>query len=118
MILVDTSVWVNHLRAGDRQLVGLLVAGEVGCHPFVIGELACGNLHNREEILRLLSDLPRLRVAEHGEVMRLIEARTLHGKGLGWIDTHLLASALLDGAPVWTLDRSLATAAQSLGIAL
>lgn len=114
MILVDTSVWVDHLRRGDQQLRSLLDDGHVLCHPFVAGELACGQLRNRSEILSLLSELPNAAVAQHDEVMRLVGGRKLHGKGLGWIDAHLLASALLTHCPLWTKDRALASAARSL----
>ncbi len=105
------------MRAADRRLTALLLNDDVGCHSFVIGELSCGNLRNREEILGLLSDLPQLPVAEHVEVMHVVDSRELHGKGLGWVDVHLLTSALLSGARIWTLDRSLARVADLLGVA-
>ncbi len=114
MILVDTSVWVDHLRKGDRELSALLNEGQVACHPFVIGELACGNLRNRAEILSLLAALPRVIAAGHDEALRLLSDRKLHGKGLGWIDVHILASCLLDGCTLWTRDRALAAAARAL----
>jgi predicted nucleic acid-binding protein len=116
MILVDTSVWVDHLRRGDDRLSGLLEEGEVVCHPFIAGELACGHLRNRAEILSLLAELPHATVAHHDEVLELIESRGLHGKGLGGIDSHLLASALLSHCSLWTRDRALARAARSLGV--
>jgi len=115
-MLVDTSVWVDHLARGNPSLVDLLEAGEVETHPFVIGELALGHLRWREKILGLLKALPAMPEAEHAEVMGLIEDRGLAGSGLGWVDAHLLASALLGGTRVWTLDRPLASAAASLGI--
>ena len=111
MILADTSVWVDHLRHGNRELIDHLEAGEVMCHPFVIGELACGRLSPRAGILELLNRLPSLPSASRDEVMSFIEARRLDGRGLGWIDVHLLASAVLGGAQLWTLDRRLADAA-------
>lgn len=116
MILVDTSVWVDHLRRGSRELSELLSAGLVVCHPFVIGELGCGNLRNRSEILSLLAALPTATLAAHHEAMRLVTDRRLYGKGLGWIDVHLLASALLTGSTLWTKDRALAAAARSLKV--
>lgn len=116
MILVDTSVWVGHLREGDERLRELLRDGEVLCHPFVVGELACGNLVNRREILALLSALPQARVAEHAEVMHLVEIEGLQGRGLRWVDVHLLASALLTRCPLWTRDKPLKQSAKVLRI--
>lgn len=116
MILVDTSVWVDHLRKANGGLVSLLADTQVACHPFVQGELACGNLKNRKLILSLLSDLPAAPLAEHQEVLELVETKRLSGMGIGWIDAHLLASALLGGCLLWTLDRRLRTAAAALGI--
>ena len=107
MALVDTSVWVSHLRDGNEQLAELLEAGEVVCHPLVIGELACGHLADRAAILALLSALPSAATAEHHEILGFIEAHELWGKGLGYVDVHLLASAQLAGVPLWTLDRRL-----------
>jgi|SRR5208337_941280 len=107
MVLVDTSVWVAHLRDGNIGLEALLNEGHVAGHSFIIGELACGNLKNRPEILSLLQTLPMAIHAEHDEVMELIETHSLMGKGLGYIDMHLLASAILTEVPLWTLDRKL-----------
>ncbi len=115
IVLVDTSVWVDHLRRGNARLVRLLDEGLVLCHEHVIGELACGGLRNRAEILGLLQDLPRVSVATFDEALTLLESHGLHGRGLGWIDVHLLASARLASAPLWTLDRKLAAAATELG---
>jgi predicted nucleic acid-binding protein len=117
MVLVDTSVWVKHLRDGDIVLEDLLEDGHVACHPFIVGELACGNLKNRAEILALLQALPMATVAEHGEVMRFIEDNRLMGKGLGFIDLHLLASAVLSGIQLWTIDKRLHQVSLKLGIA-
>src|SRR4051794_18039972 len=103
MTLVDTSVWVQHLRAGNDELKSLLYNQRVVCHPFVLGELACGTLHNRQEIFRALKALPEARLAEHEEVLSLLEVRRLYGHGLGWVDAHLLSSALLTGCTLWTL---------------
>lgn len=118
MILVDTSVWVDHLRRGNARLEELLHRVEVVCHPFVIGELACGHLRQREEILRLLGELPSARVATHAEVMLMLESRRLMGRGLGYVDLHLLAAAQMDHLSLWTLDKPLSGAAKQLGIAV
>ncbi len=116
MVLVDTSVWVLHLRKGNIVLERLLNDGDVVCHPFIIGELACGNLKNRFEILSFLQALPRATCAEHGEVMQFIENHGLMGKGLGYVDMNLLASALLTKIPLWTLDKKLKEVASALGL--
>lgn len=116
MVLVDTSVWVEHLRQGSAGLAALLDEGHVVCHPFIIGELACGNLKNRDEILRLLQALDNAAPAEHEEVMRFIETHGLMGKGLGYIDMHLLASARLSNMPLWTLAKRLDEACSRLGL--
>lgn len=114
MILVDTSVWIEHLRVGSERLKALLYDEQVLCHPFVIGELACGTLRNRQEILAMLSALPSARVAEHDEVLRFLEARRLCGHSLGWVDASLLASTLLSKCTFWTLDKPLQRAAAAL----
>ena len=116
MILVDTSVWIEHLRMGSERLRSLLHNEQVLCHPFVVGELACGTLHNRQEILSTLRALPEARVAEQEEVLRFLEARRLYGRGLGWVDAHLLASTLLTGCTLWTLDQPLRKAAAALHV--
>lgn len=116
MVLVDTSVWVAHLRKGKIGLEKLLDEGEVVCHPFVIGELACGNLKNRTEILALLQTLPTAIQADEEDVMHFIETHRLMGKGLGYIDMHLLTSALLSEVPIWTLDRKLSETASNFGL--
>lgn len=115
-MLVDTSVWVDHLRRGNARLARHLQNGEVESHPFIIGELACGNLKRRDEIMTLLDALPRVVEADHGEVLFLIESKRLSGRGLGWVDAHLLASAVLDGTSLWTLDKRLAEQARKLGV--
>jgi hypothetical protein len=117
MVLVDTSVWVAHLRQGAVGLEALLHGGWVVCHPFIVGELACGNLRNRSEIISLLQRLPETIRAEHEEVMQFIENNGLMGKGLGYIDMHLLAAARLTGAALWTSDKKLKDAAERLGVA-
>ena len=116
MVLVDTSVWVNHLREGNARLRGLLDRGLVLCHPFVVGELACGHLKHRQQILSLLKALPAAPRAEDDEVLQFIEKRALAGIGLGLIDVHLLASAILSDAVLWTEDRRLRAAANRIGI--
>jgi predicted nucleic acid-binding protein len=114
MVLVDTSVWVLHLRETHIDLVNLLNDGEVVCHPFIVGELACGNLKNRTMILSLLEALPMAATAEHEEVLTFIERHNIMGKGLGYIDVHLLASAVLSRLSLWTLDKNLEQAAAAL----
>ena len=116
MVLVDTSVWVSHLRTGNEHLKQLLTDGEVATHPFIIGELTCGNLKNRKNILTLLQFLPQSRLASHEEVMLFIEVNNLMGIGIGFIDAHLLASARLSGLRIWTLDKKLDEAALKLSI--
>lgn len=116
MVLVDTSVWVAHLRQGDPHLGTLLEGGEVLVHPFVTGELACGNLKHRPRVLDLMDRLPRLDPVSDAEALHLVETRRLMGKGLGWVDVHLLASCVVAGARLWTLDRALATTATGLGV--
>jgi predicted nucleic acid-binding protein len=105
---------VNHLRRGDRQLRVLLDAGEVLCHPFIIGELASGSIAKRTEILDLLQALPQSAIAEHDEVMHFLNQNQLYGRGLGLIDLHLLASASLSKVRLWTTDRPLKRAAENL----
>jgi hypothetical protein len=117
MILVDTSVWVDHLRRGEPALADLLNEGLVACHPFVAGELACGRLRNRAEILSLLAALPQARVAEHDELLGLMDRHRLFGRGLGWVDIHLLGSAFLSVCTLWTTDKALGQAATKLEVA-
>ena len=107
MVLVDTSVWVSHLRADNFSLKTLLYHGEVLCHPLIIGELSCGTIKNRKEIISLLQAIPQAAVAENAEVLQFIEMNNLMGLGLGFIDMHLLASARLSNSPVWSLDKKL-----------
>ena len=114
MTLVDTSVWVDHFQKGNTELQNLLQSNEVLMHPFIMGELSCRTMRNRGEILRLLQELPEARVAEHEEVLGLVERKRLWGRGIGWIDVHLLASALLSRSTIWTLDRQLSRVASSL----
>jgi len=116
MVLVDTSVWVSHLRDGNVGLEKLLNDGEVICHPFIVGELTCGNLKNRHEILIYLQSLPMIILAEDEEVLKFIENNQLMGKGLGYIDVHLIASAVLTDVPLWTLDKTLDKFTKKIGI--
>lgn len=118
MILVDTSVWIDHLRRGNNQLKSLLYENGVLAHPFIIGEIACESLRNRSEILRLLKALPEARLAEHNKVLILIENEHLYNRGIGWVDVHLLASALLTNTSFWTLDKKLSKVASSLRISM
>ncbi len=118
MILVDTSVWIEHLRAGSRALAHMLDADQALVHPFVIGELACGNLARRQEILAMLQDLPAIPAAEDSEVLYFIGRNGLMGRGIGYIDMHLLAAtALAPPARLWTRDKRLRAAADGLGLA-
>ena len=118
MILVDTSVWIDHLRHGDARVVATLDAGLALGHPHVVGELACGNLRARAEVLRLLAALPQAHVAQAEEVLFFIEHHRLMGRGIGYTDAHLLAAtALSNGARLWTRDERLAALAQELGLA-
>ncbi len=116
MVLVDTSVWVSHLREGDVGLEKLLNDGEVVCHPFIIDELACGSLKNRREILIHLQSLPKTILAEDEEVLEFIENHQLMGKGLGYIDIHLIAAAVLTDVPLWTFDKTLDKISEKIGI--
>ena len=117
MTLVDTSVWVDHFRSGSKVLEQLLLDSEVLVHPFVGGELALGRIRNRQEIMDLLANLPEIEVAEHREVIHLVESRDLGGSGIGWIDAHLVCSAMIAHARLLTADKELLKAARSLGIA-
>jgi len=118
MILVDTSVWIDHLHQAERALAAALDDGEVVTHPFVIGELAVGRLRDRAGVLGALGEMPWLPSVGHGDALELIERRDLHGRGLGFIDIHLLASVLISpGARLWTRDRRLRAVAEELDAA-
>ena len=118
MILVDTSVWVDYLRAGDTKLANALRASQVATHPFVIGELACGNLKSREAVLSLLRALPVVPVADDDEALHFIEQHALMGRGIGYIDAHLLAAtAIATPTRLWTHDKRLAAIAAELALA-
>jgi predicted nucleic acid-binding protein len=114
MILVDTSVWIQHFRKPQLELVGALEREEVACHVMIWGELACGHLSERRQLLHYLSLLPAARACEDAEVMHLIESRRLYGTGLSWVDAHLLAAALTLDLRLWTLDETLARQATKL----
>lgn len=118
MILVDSSIWIGHFRRCNVMLAGLLEQGVVLCHPFVIGELACGQLKDRARVLDALGLLSCAPVASHVEALAFIDRHRLGGLGIGWIDVHLLAAtALAGGARLWTRDKRLARTAESLGLA-
>jgi len=116
MILVDTSVWIDHLRHGNARLAALLEGDEVAWHPFVLGELVLGNLRTDSEVPALLMELPVAMVAEHQEALAFVSRHALAGSGIGWVDVHLLCSAALSQARVWTLDRRLQAAASRLDL--
>ncbi|CAN5309302.1 type II toxin-antitoxin system VapC family toxin [soil metagenome] len=118
MILADTSVWVDHLRAGDEALAALLARGEIAIHPHVLGEIALGNLRQRAVVLESLGGLPRTDVASEAEVVGFIETVGLYGLGIGYVDAHLLAAArLTPGLTIWTRDKRLREAAEKIGAA-
>jgi predicted nucleic acid-binding protein len=116
MILADTSIWIHHFRKTDHELVDQLNIGSVACHPFIIGELACGNLGNREEILMLLQALPSTPFIEPNEILYFIENNSLMGRGLGYVDIHLLASSIIGNVSLWTADRRLRETATEFGL--
>ena len=116
MILVDTSIWIDHLRAGDATLSALLEQGDVVVHPWVTGELALGTLADRDEILDLLGNQPQAVVADDDEILHLIGSQALHGSGIGYVDAQLLAATLLTpGTRLWTRDQRLAQVSTRLG---
>ena len=118
MILVDTSVWVDHLRRGDARLVGLLESASVLMHPFVLGEISCGSLADRSAVLSLLRDLPMSAVAEFDEALAFVERHRLWSRGMGYVDVHLLAAAALtQDTTLWTRDKRLRLASRDLGCA-
>ena len=116
MVLVDTSVWVDHFRVTSGSLASLLEMDEVAMHPFVLGELACGNLANRKEIIALLHALPPVNKVEDDELLLFLERHAIMGRGVGLIDVHLLASCHLDGCRLWTKDKQLRTIATEMEI--
>ena len=116
MILVDTSIWIDHLRKASGKLASLLEAEEVAMHPFVLGELACGNLGNRKEIIALLHALPDVAKVEDDELLLFIDRHRLTGRGIGLVDAHILASCCIDSCLLWTKDRSLRVVAGEMDI--
>jgi predicted nucleic acid-binding protein len=117
-MLVDTSVWIDHLRQRDAVLMALLERGEVTMHPFVVGELACGSLKDRRQFLELLQALPTCEIVQHDEVLAFVGGQKLYGTGLGWVDVHLLAAARVCGEALLTHDAALQKAARRLGATL
>jgi len=118
MILVDTSVWIDHLRQSNEHLVRLLGVGQVAAHPYVTGELALGNLQNRSALLGYLKDLPQAFLATDDEVLQFVEVNALFGRGIGYIDAHLLAAVRLEpGTKLWTRDKRLLSVSTDLGLA-
>lgn len=116
MILVDSSVWIDHLRRADEELLRLLEVDEVLCHPYVIGEIACGHLRQRAVVLAELQALPMAVVTAHDEALSFVERHDLGGRGIGWADVHLLSATKLSWpAELWTRDKRLAAAADALG---
>jgi predicted nucleic acid-binding protein len=118
MILADTSIWIDYFREGLPELAERLHRSIVVIHPFVVGELACGNFSNRDATLELLQQLRSVTVAEHDEVLSFIRARKLYGRGMGYVDAHLLAAAAIEGCHLWTRDKRLYALASTLGIAV
>ena len=116
MVLVDTSIWIDHFRKASGRLTSLLGIEEVSIHPFVLGELACGNLQNRREIIALLHALPHASKLEDDEVLLFIDRHHLMGRGIGLIDAHILASCFIDSGLLWTRDKRLKTVAQEMQI--
>lgn len=116
MVLVDTSVWIEHFRSGHTEFAELLNKAQVACHPYVVGELACGGLKNRTQILSLLQSLPMAMLAEHAEVLQFIENHKIMNRGFGYIDVHLLASTIMTGIPLWTFDKRLDHISTELGV--
>ena len=113
-MLVDTSVWVEHFRRGEPGLIALLNRDQVECHPFIIGELACGFLRRRAEVLSLLRSLPQVSAASHEEALTFLDRHRLMGRGIGWIDAHLLTSSALSNTLLWSRDRRLSKVAKEL----
>ena len=116
MVIVDTSIWITHLRQGSRHLTHLLLDAQVRCHPLMVGELACGNIKNRVEFLALLQSLPMVPTVSLEELLYFIDRHTLMGAGIGFVDAHLLASARLSRIPLWTSDKKLRSAATKLEV--
>ena len=116
-MLVDTSIWIDHFRRSHAALVDALERGDVECHDFVVGEVACGTLPRRDDVLRLMRALPRIAAVTHAEAMALVTERRLWGRGLGWVDVNLLAAVLVTRTRLWTTDRRLRKIAHELDVA-
>lgn len=116
MVLVDTSVWITHFREGLPHLEQILMNASAGIHPFIIGEIACGHLKNRKEILSLLDELPKMQSIENQEILTFIDQHKLMGSGIGLIDIHILASSILSNAYLWTFDKKLDLISKKLKI--
>ena len=116
MVLVDTSVWIDHFRNKNKELIRLLNNDDVFCHPFIIGEIACGRIENRTEILTLLKSLPQSSMVDHDEILIFIENNHMMGLGMGYIDIAILASAKLSSMSLWTLDKKLKAIATKFDI--
>ena len=117
-MVLDTSIWLEYFHRGNREVARLLDRGQVQTHPLVVGELACGSFEGLREKFALLGKLPSVLIVEHVEAIALLERHDLAGRGIGWIDLHLLASARLSGSPIWTRDRHLAAAARKVNVEL
>lgn len=116
MVLVDKSIWIDHFQKGNSNLKKLLYDSEVVIHPYITGELACGNLSNRREILSLLESLPKTYVISQEEILEFITINRLYGQGVGIVDIHLIASSLLDSLKIWSMDKSLIRVAEHFNI--
>lgn len=116
MVLVDTSVWIDHFRNNNQNLSSLLLKGSVSMHEFILGELACGNFKNRNEIFSLLNNISTLPIVTIDEYLYFLDSNHLFGKGIGFVDIHLLASAKLSNIPIWTFDKRLKEISAILGV--
>lgn len=114
--LVDTSVWIDFFRSGNSKLDHLLEEGNIILHPFIFGELVCGNFKNRETVLSLLENLPCCKPAQHNEVVHFIESNQFFGRGAGWIDFHLLVAAKLNNLEIFSLDKKLQSLSREIGV--
>jgi predicted nucleic acid-binding protein len=113
VILVDTSIWIDFLRDGNDLLKEFLEKGQVMVHPLIVGELSCGNISKRKNFLQLINELPQAKESSHQEVLHFIESKKLYGKGVGFVDLHILCSAILSNTPLWTGDKRLAKITRS-----
>lgn len=116
MFLIDTSAWIRHLKGLDTPLSNMLEANEVLIHPFVVGELACGALKARKQVLELLEALPSVLTVDHKEVLTMLDAHKIYASGIGWVDAHLLASCLINRCQLLTYDKALSKISKKLGV--